>query len=176
MSALSPQAYGFVNRIRSLHNLDRDDVSFLASGQWVQFRNDPVKFLICANDDTAAAICAAVEARQPAKMSGGGLSRLRAWIWEQREKHDEDLVALSPAFDLILNKIDEFDDLPAHWLTYMLARFPLGTHFTIEHDGFGGAVCGYYCRSDGKLGVNLQLDRAKVVHVYGEKWLGGGNG
>jgi hypothetical protein len=57
------------------------------------------------------------------------------------------------------------------WLFDMLARFPLGMHCTIEHDGFAGTVCGYYCRDDGKLGVNLQLDDAKVVHVYGEKWL-----
>lgn len=35
------------------------------------------------------------------------VERLRTWIWDQREKHGDDLVALSPAFDLILNKIDE---------------------------------------------------------------------
>ena len=33
--------------------------------------------------------------------------QLRLWIWEQIKKHDDSLVALQPAFDLILNKIDE---------------------------------------------------------------------
>lgn len=36
--------------------------------------------------------------------------RLRLWIWEQRDKHGDVLEALGPAFDLILNKIDEFRD------------------------------------------------------------------
>jgi hypothetical protein len=60
--------------------------------------------------------------------------------------------------------------IPA-WLTDMLVKYPLGKMFTIEHDGFVGTVCGYYQRADGKLGVCLQLDDAKVIHVYGEKWL-----
>jgi hypothetical protein len=64
MSALSPHAYGFINRIRSLHCLDKYAVPFLTSGEWVQFRDDPIKFLVRANDETADRICAAVEARQ----------------------------------------------------------------------------------------------------------------
>jgi len=34
--------------------------------------------------------------------------RLRLWIWEQIEKHGDDLVASKPVLDLVLNKIDEF--------------------------------------------------------------------
>lgn len=62
------------------------------------------------------------------------------------------------------------------WLAEMQARHPLGTEYRIEHDGFEGEVCGYYRRDDGYAGVNLQLAGAKVVHVYGEKWLGADNG
>lgn len=35
-------------------------------------------------------------------------AQLRDWIWQQIEQHGDDLVAMRPAFDLILNKIDEF--------------------------------------------------------------------
>ena len=35
------------------------------------------------------------------------IEELRLWIWEKIDKHGEDLVATQPAFDLILNKIDE---------------------------------------------------------------------
>jgi len=47
----------------------------------------------------------------------------------------------------------------------------VGTPIAIEHDGFSGRVIGYYETLEGKRGVNLQLDGARVVHVYGEKWL-----
>lgn len=47
----------------------------------------------------------------PQATSDTGLARLRERIWQEREKHGDDLVALSPAFDLILNWIDE--DVPA---------------------------------------------------------------
>jgi hypothetical protein len=256
MSALSPQAYGFINRIRSLHNLDKDAVPFLAAGEWVQFRDDPVKFLIRANDETAAAICAAVEARQPSVECKGGVKGHRELIQalsRMTDRLDADgstslvgpkdrSIIIDGCYDLMLSdrtgglkeRAEDPDNCPicalplkagdtcatdielgtCHaeclegsptvnldtgepvdgpiptypyepesedpgntrgWLYDMLDRFPLGSHFTIEHDGFAGTVCGYYCRADGKLGVNLQLDGAKVVHVYGEKWLGGGN-
>lgn len=48
---------------------------------------------------------------------------------------------------------------------------PIGTTFTIEHDGFTGTVQGYYTTREGKKGVNLQQVGTRVVHVYGEKWL-----
>lgn len=38
------------------------------------------------------------------------LEKLRLWIWEQIDKHGEELVAVQPVFDLILNKIDEIKD------------------------------------------------------------------
>lgn len=46
-----------------------------------------------------------------------------------------------------------------------------GDHYTIAHDGFAGTVIGDYVTLEGKRGVVMQLDNAKVVHVYGEKWL-----
>lgn len=48
---------------------------------------------------------------------------------------------------------------------------PLGNRYRIEHDGFMGTVIGDYVTLEGKSGVVLQLDGARVVHVYGEKWL-----
>ena len=50
-------------------------------------------------------------------------------------------------------------------------RQPYGTPIAIEHDGFKGVVIGYYIRLDGVPGIVAQLDDARVVHVYGEKWL-----
>lgn len=43
----------------------------------------------------------------------------------------------------------------------------LGQHYTIEHDGFSGVVIGLYTTLEGKPGVVMQLDGARVVHVYG---------
>lgn len=42
-----------------------------------------------------------------------------------------------------------------------------GTRFTIEYDGFTGTVIGEYLTLEGKPGAVLQLDGARVVHVYG---------
>lgn len=49
--------------------------------------------------------------------------------------------------------------------------WPRGTRARIEHDGFVGTVIGHYETLEGKPGVVLQLDNARVVHVYGERWL-----
>lgn len=54
--------------------------------------------------------------------------------------------------------------------------WPRGRHARVEHDGFAGVVIGHYTTLEGKPGVVLQLHGARVVHVYGEKWLtGAGN-
>ena len=47
----------------------------------------------------------------------------------------------------------------------------IGKKFRIEHDGFVGTVIGTYKRLDGYEGVVMQMDGAKIVHVYGLKWL-----
>lgn len=57
-------AAGFVNRIRSLHNLDWDHVPFLDERAWPTFRDDPPAFLMRTDEATADRIFAAVEARQ----------------------------------------------------------------------------------------------------------------
>jgi len=60
-------------------------------------------------------------------------------------------------------------------ISHLLAiaeRFPPGAEHFIEHDGFRGRVVGYYQTEEGKPGVALQLVNARVVHVYGTKWLG----
>jgi len=41
----------------------------------------------------------------------------------------------------------------------------------IEHDGFVGTLLDPYTTLDGKRGWTVQLLHARVVHVYGEKWL-----
>lgn len=46
-----------------------------------------------------------------------------------------------------------------------------GDHVTIEHDGFTGTLLDPYTTLEGKRGWTVQLDNARVVHVYGEKWL-----
>ena len=52
----------------------------------------------------------------------------------------------------------------------LLEKYPYGTQLSVEHDGFSGSVIGYYVTREGKPGLVLQLDGARVVHVYGEKW------
>jgi len=55
------------------------------------------------------------------------------------------------------------------WLELAM-KYPFGTPLSVEHDGFKGAVIGYYVTAEGKPGLVLQLNRAKVVHVYSTKW------
>lgn len=53
----------------------------------------------------------AVNVDRAAKMmSDAPMEKLRLWIWEQLDRNGEDLIAIRPTFDLILNKIDEFRD------------------------------------------------------------------
>ena len=42
------------------------------------------------------------------KLEKDSMERLRLWIWELYEKHGDDLQAVWPTFDLVLNKIEEF--------------------------------------------------------------------
>jgi len=79
------------------------------------------------------------------------------------------LLGLLNEVEAALSLRDQAD--AAHWLPELVSRYPLGTEFFIEHDGFRGRVCGYYRRDDDKSGLALQLNGAKVVHVYGEKWV-----
>lgn len=60
---------------------------------------------------------------------------------------------------------------PLEELLSIAQKHPYGAPYTIEHDGFVGKVIGYYLTEQGKAGVVLQLAGARVVHVYGEKWL-----
>lgn len=46
-----------------------------------------------------------------------------------------------------------------------------GQQFTIDHHGFAGQIIGHYTTLEGKTGIVGQLASARVVHVYGEKWL-----
>ena len=48
--------------------------------------------------------------------------------------------------------------------------WPIGTRLSVKHDGFSGTVQGYYVTREGKPGLDLQLDDARVIHVYGTKW------
>lgn len=49
--------------------------------------------------------------------------------------------------------------------------WPRGTRIRVEHDGFEGVVLDPYTTLEGKRGQVCQLAGARVVHVYGEKWL-----
>lgn len=49
--------------------------------------------------------------------------------------------------------------------------WPRGTRIRVEHDGFEGVVLDPYITLEGKRGQVCQLAGARVVHVYGEKWL-----
>jgi hypothetical protein len=62
------------------------------------------------------------------------------------------------------------DSKEAQMIGLLINRWPIGTRLKVEHDGFSGTVQGYYVTREGKPGLALQLDNAKVVHVYGEKW------
>lgn len=50
-------------------------------------------------------------------------------------------------------------------------NWPRGTRIRVEHDGFEGVVLNPYTTLEGKRGQVCQLNGARVVHVYGEKWL-----
>lgn len=54
----------FMNRLRSLWNIDRDQLPELSEVQWTNFLLAPSSFLIRADDATAAAIWREVERRQ----------------------------------------------------------------------------------------------------------------
>lgn len=54
----------FLNRLRSLHNIDHHYLPELTDGEWISFRHNPTEFLIRADDTQAAAIWREVERRQ----------------------------------------------------------------------------------------------------------------
>jgi len=57
-------AHQFINRIRSLYNIDRHKLPELSTPQWHDFQDDPPRFLMRCDDETAEAIWRQVEARQ----------------------------------------------------------------------------------------------------------------
>jgi hypothetical protein len=55
----------FINRIRSLYNIDHHNLPELTSDQWEQFRKDPPRYLINLADKVQSeAIVREVEKRQ----------------------------------------------------------------------------------------------------------------
>ena len=54
----------FLNRARGLSFLDFHQVRFLGASRWPKFRDDPIGFLIRADDSTVDQIWAALEADQ----------------------------------------------------------------------------------------------------------------
>lgn len=59
----------FLNRVRSLHNIDRYHLPELTADEWPGFRDDPVRFFMHANDTLADAIWREVEKRQRATVA-----------------------------------------------------------------------------------------------------------
>jgi hypothetical protein len=56
--------HGFRNRIRSLSNIDGDQILELSLGERYAFVRDPVRFFLRASDEVADAIFREVERRQ----------------------------------------------------------------------------------------------------------------
>jgi len=50
-------------------------------------------------------------------------------------------------------------------------EYPYGSRWRAEYDGYVGTVIGWYVTREGRPGLDLQLDNARVVHVYGLKHL-----
>jgi len=61
--------------------------------------------------------------------------------------------------------------MEAEAFTSIIDRFPYGSRWMNQNDDFKGSVIGWYVTRENKLGVTLQLDNARVVHVYNIKWL-----
>ena len=56
----------FMNNLKILHSLDQCEVGQdIMRGQWDKFCDDPVRFLMRCDDETADAIWVAMEKRQP---------------------------------------------------------------------------------------------------------------
>jgi len=54
----------FMNRIRSLYNIDGWQLPELNDGDWPKFRDDPARYLVLCSDRQADAIWREVEKRQ----------------------------------------------------------------------------------------------------------------
>ena len=54
----------FLNRVRSLYNIDRHKLPELDDESWAQFRDDPLRFFIRADEPQGDAIWREVEKRQ----------------------------------------------------------------------------------------------------------------
>jgi hypothetical protein len=57
-------AHEFINRIRSLYNIDHYKLPELNDEQWIEFQNDPPRYLIRTDKIQAEAILREVEKRQ----------------------------------------------------------------------------------------------------------------
>lgn len=55
----------FLNRIRSLYNIDHAQLPELTDAQWVEFRDNPPRYLIRTDRTQAEAIVREMEKRQP---------------------------------------------------------------------------------------------------------------
>ena len=58
------ERHAFLNRIRSLYNIDHDRLPELTDEQWPEFRDDPPHYLIHTDKVQVDAIMREVEARQ----------------------------------------------------------------------------------------------------------------
>jgi hypothetical protein len=65
----------FHARLRSLLNIDYDDVPWMSVGDWTSFREDPFRFFIRCDDETAEKIWQLVERRNRPRQPTAALSR-----------------------------------------------------------------------------------------------------
>lgn len=59
------------------------------------------------------------------------------------------------------------------WLLDLMQRYPLGTQLVSPIDDLDGEVVGYYRTREAKLGLDLQQNGKRIVHVYQTKWFDG---
>ena len=82
------------------------------------------------------------------------------------EPSEELLRSAHSVADAVLHATDPF----IGELRKIAAHYPPGTALSVDHDGFAGAVIGYYVTREGKPGLVLQGEGTRVVHVYQTRW------
>lgn len=92
----------FLNRLKSLFNIDADQVPELTREQWYAFRDDPVRFLLRASDAQAASIWREVEKRQPADTNSlqAQLDAANEGAWAYEDKMNAALKSLQEIADM----------------------------------------------------------------------------
>ena len=60
------ELHAFLNRVRSVFNIDQCDIPEFSPWKWGQFQSDPIRYLMRCSDEDAAVIWREVQKRQRA--------------------------------------------------------------------------------------------------------------